>query len=160
MPVNLCAECYLSGYCRRLTSRAVTPEDTTPAFIADVRSFMRNLAISRDRWVPFLDRAYCDYPGRIVDAGGEEVMLDTGVLDASGIRYWFRDLCRPMPQRVRPHLRRQAKARFLVMASILRAIYPVEASLWGVVIANDNDGGKTLHPVRIDGCPYQHFRIG
>lgn len=81
MQVNLCGQCYLQGYCRRLTSRVVSAAEITPAFIADVRALMRSLNLGRDRWASFLTEAYRDYPGRIVDSEGREIDLDTECFD-------------------------------------------------------------------------------
>lgn len=160
MSVQLCAECYLLGYCRRLTSRAVEPHELTAAYVADVRGFMQSLGLSRDAWKPFLIDSYAAYAGWIVDASGEEKFLDTSVYDGFSIRYWFRDLLRPVPAGVTPRLRAVARERFRVTASILKALYPAQASLWGVTIANDHEAGLLLMPVHVVACPYPHFQVG
>lgn len=157
MPVQLCAECYLGGFCRRLTSRQVEDRDLAPAYVADVRRFMQSLGLSRDAWKPFLIDGYADYPGRIVDARGKEAFLDTSVFDARSIRYWFRDLLRPLPKGVRPRLKRTARERFKVTASILKALYPVPALSWGKDIANDDTAQVRPVPIKAAGCRYPHF---
>ena len=155
MPTPFCAGCYLKGYCRRLQSRVVTDDELTPRFVADVRAHMRAMDLTRDAWKPFLIDAYQNYPGRIVDSDGTEVMLDTSVFDAASIRYWFRDLCRPIPAGATPRLRRSGRLRFCVTASILRAIYPVPALLWGKIVANDNDEPVApAVPAPEECCPY------
>lgn len=159
MSVSLCGQCYLQGYCRRLQSRIIADAELTPAFVRDVRAHMRGLGIGADRWASFLIEAYRDYPGRIIDAAGKEAMLDTAVLDTPNIRYWFRDLCRPLPPGVRPRLKQAARERFRVAASILRALHPVPALLWGREIANDADAALPVL-IRAGECPYPHFHMG
>lgn len=155
MPTSFCAGCYLKSYCRRLQSRVVTGDELTSRFVADVRAHMRAMSLTRDQWKPFLIDAYQAYPGRIVDDEGSEVMLDTSVFDVASISYWFRDLCRPIPAGALPRLRRSAKPRFRVMASILRAVYPVPAMLWSKEIANDRDEPAfPKQPATADRCPY------
>jgi hypothetical protein len=160
MPVQLCAECYLQSYCRRLISRAVEDQELTPVFIADVRAFMRSVNLTRDAWKGYLIDGYAAYPGRIVDTQSREVFLDTSVYDAAGIRYWFRDLLRPIPPGVTPRLKLSARERFRVTASILKALHPVAASLWGRIIANDDPPRNLPVAVRKVPCPYPHFTIG
>jgi len=156
--IHLCGQCYLVGYCRRLTSKVVTRGELSSAFIGDVRRFMAAMNLTRDQWLPYLDAAYRDYPGRIVDAAGIEIALDMEVFDRPSLRYWFRDLCRPIPEGVTPRLRREALGRFIVTASILRAVHPVAALLWGREIANDVAPGlMAFPPSRQDECPYRHF---
>lgn len=154
MPLSLCGECYLQSYCRRLRSRIVTADEVTPRFIRDVRGHMRGLGLTRDRWLPFLLDAYQDYPGLIVDTSGEEAYLDTSVFDHAGVSYWFRDMCRKLPPHVQPRLRREARERFIVTASILRAIHPVPARLWGKEIANDHDAAPVPISRSETGCPH------
>lgn len=156
--IYLCGECYLQGVCRRLTSRIVTDEELTPAFLADVRGFMRSFDLTRDQWKPFLIDAYQNYPGRIVDRNGREAMLDTSVYDLPTIRDWFRYMCEPIPDGITPRLRREARLRFIVTATILRAIHPVPALLWGKDVANDVAPALKASPVAArDACPYPHF---
>ena len=153
--IALCAECYLQGYCRELRSRAVEGAELTPAFIADVRRTMCAMNLNQEAWEPFLTAAYRDYPGTIVDAGGNAIWLDTGVFGGENVRTWFRDLCRPLPANARPRIKRSVQTRFKVLATILRAIYPVETSLWGIAIANDNPRSATpALPAPRRGCSY------
>ena len=156
MPTPLCGECYLQGYCRRLQSRLVTDDELTPSFLRAVRTHLCGLTVTPGRMAAYLDAAYRDYPGRIVDARGDEVDLDTDFFDLPNLRYWFRDLCRELPDHVRPRLRREARARFKVVASILRAYDPLPARLWGKEVANDHDAMAPVL-VRRGACPYLHF---
>ena len=159
--ISLCGECYLQEYCRRLESRVVTDAELTPEFIRSVRAHMRVLNISPSEWGWFLIDAYRDYPGLITDPkSGCIVELDMTGFENRNFRYWFRDLLEPLPSDVIPRIREQARNRFKVMASILRAIDPVKALLWGKTVANDVDTAAA-HPVVKSGeaaCPYRHFR--
>lgn len=159
MNVNLCGQCYLSGFCRRLKSRAVTDAELTAAFVRDLRAHMRLLDLTRDQWASFLIEAYRDYPGIITDALGDEIALDTSVVDRATIRYWFRDMCRALDADTSPRVRHESKERLKVTASILRALHPVPASLWGKTIANDErpepclpdyNHVRTTCPIRLD----------
>lgn len=155
MEVYLCGQCYLQGYCRRLVSFAATDADLTPAFLRDLRAYARAMQLTPDAWEQFLAAAYRDYPGRIVDRDGEESNLDTSVFDAPEIRTWFRDMCRVLPDHVCPRLRREARERYKVLASILRARDPVGTRLWSKPIANDNEGGGGIVVNAPHGeCPY------
>jgi hypothetical protein len=123
-----------------LTVTLVSDRDIlNPAFIHDVRVFAHQLGISRDGWRDYLVNSLRDYPGRIVDASGQDVELDTEVFEQPNIRDWFRDICctLPAPNGAR-YIRREARERFRVMATILKAKFPNEALLWGIRPANDN----------------------
>lgn len=137
---GLCVQCMTLGYCRRLQSRVVSDAELgNTAFIRDLRAYAFGMKVSRDRWVEVLANIYRDYPGRIVDEAGAEVMLDLEVFDFPGIRDWLRDFaCTPCPAGVAPRVRIEAWERVRVMASILRAHAPEKASQWGVVPANDH----------------------
>lgn len=158
MPLYLCGECILQGYCRNLRSRAVTSKELTPEFVRDLRRYAASLCITPDGWRDYLIAGYRDYAGRIVDQRGKEIALDTEVFTIKSIRYWFRDFCRPCTNGMKPRIRRESRKRIIVMASILRALDPVAAMLWGKVIANDN-GGENMRraPVRTTNreCRYQ-----
>ena len=161
--MELCAQCYLQGYCRWLRSRAVTKIDLTPAFLRDLRAYALGLNIKPDRWKDFLLDAYRDYAGLVVDRQGHVVSLDTGVFDAPHIRTWFRDFaCTPLISGVVPRLRSESVPRVIVMASILQALDPVRASLWGKVIANDDVPSlapANPFPAERD-CPYPRILDG
>lgn len=154
--MSLCAECYLQGFCRRLQSRVVTLDELTPQFLTGFRAYVRSKGISRDQWIGWLDAAYRDYPGRIVDAQGHEVSLDMSVFDRPHIRDWFRDLLKRPVAGIQPRLRREAVPRYIAMASILRAVDPVPAMLWGKDIANDEDAVLPMPAIGKD-CRYRHF---
>ena len=135
----LCGQCLLIGYCRRLRSRKVTEREIDDRlFVADLKHHARSLNVSFDGWAEYLIGLYRDYPGSIVDCSGQPVELDTETLAGASIKYWFREFIgrEPVPVTV-SHIRREARERVIVMASILKAHQPVRASLWGKVIAND-----------------------
>lgn len=159
----LCAQCYLTGFCRWLRSEAVAMTDLTPAFLRDLRAYAFALDIAPDRWRDFLLDAYRDYAGQIVDRDGHVVLLDTGVFDAPHIRTWFRDFaCTPLGPHVVARVRSESVERIKVMASILRALDPVTASLWGKVIAND-DTTSLAYANRLSpehDCPYPRILDG
>lgn len=161
--MELCAQCYLSGFCHWLRSEAVIAADLSPAFLRDVRAYAFALHIAPERWKDFLLDAYRDYAGQIVDARGNAVSLDTGVFDPPHIRTWFRDFaCTPLAPHAAPRVRPESVPRILVMASILRALDPVKASLWGKVIANDETPSlvsANQFPAERD-CPYPRIVFG
>ena len=140
----LCNQCLGLGYCRDLRTRLVSDRKLDdPEFIRDVRAYAKAMNLSRDRWLTWLEDAYRDYPGVIVDADGDAVSLDFCVFDTASIRYWFRDLIeRETPAHIRPRLRREARERVRILATLLRAVDPAGTSLWGVRTANDHD-----HPI-------------
>lgn len=153
----LCAQCYLHGYCRWLQSRAVTKLDLTPAFLRDLRGYAYSIGIVPDHWRAYLLDAYRDYAGQIVDRHGHVVLLDTGVFDAPHIRTWFRDFaCTARGDHVVSRVRPESVGRIIVMASILRALDPVRASLWGKVIANHDAPSLALanRSTAERDCPY------
>lgn len=156
MAINLCAECYLQGVCRRTYASVVTESELTVPFVRDLRRHAHALHIACGQWADFLAESYCNYPGRIVDEAGMEVMLNMDVFEWPGVRYWFRDFCKPAPDHIVPRVRSVSKQRIIVMASILRAIHPAPASLWGRTIANDVDS-VSLTPVTTTACRYSHF---
>lgn len=159
--LEFCDDCLLQYRCQRLTSRVVMPGELTSTFIGNVRRFMAALDITRDGWVPYLVAAYRDYPGRILHPNGEELRLNTHLLTGKSVRYWFRDLCEPIPEGVNPRIRIEARGRFIVLASILRAVHPISALTWRRGKPSDDDGGVRPFPASADdACPYRLFVIG
>lgn len=160
MKTSLCETCELHGYCRRLTSWIVMPRELTPTFIGDVRRFMAAMQLSRDAWVPYLIGSYRDYPGRIMHPSGLDLRLNTHLLAGKSVRYWYRDLCEPIPEGTTPHVRIEARGRFIVLASILLAMHPISALTWGKGSPPVDDGGVRPFPSTAnDECPYRLFVI-
>lgn len=138
---DICNQCLTLGYCRRLQDRLVTDgELANPEFIRDVRRHAHSFGFGRDAWLDRLTDLYRDYPGRIVDINGEEVALEFEAFEqCDSIADWFREFaCTPCPEGVIPRVRREAWERVRVMATILRAHAPEQASLWGIRPANDH----------------------
>lgn len=139
--MRLCCACLALGYCARLSCRIVSDDElANPEFIRDVKMTAYDLRVSCDEWLEYLTRLYRDYRGRIVDQAGREILLDMEEFERPNIRYWFRDFCgRPCPTHVTPRLRREARERVRILATLLRAVFPDKAQFWGVRPANDND---------------------
>ncbi len=127
----LCLECVKNGYCVRITSRVVTIDEVLdPLFVYDVRDFCWRLGISRDAWLDRLAGWLRDFDGHFVDQAGRSVEIDLESFDTPSIRYYFRDnaCTRPNPN---GYVHPMAVERFRVMATILKARFPVVASTWG-----------------------------
>ena len=152
----LCVQCLGLNYCRQLASLIVSDAELrNPEFVRDVRTHASRMALTRDGWLPWLENAYRDYPGMIVDASGDPVPLDLSVFETASIRDWFRDFAvRETPAHVRPRLRVEARERVLVLATLLRAIDPKAASSWGIRAANDNARAHPGAATEI-GCPHK-----
>ena len=135
-----CTDCIFSGYCRKRRSSLVNDgELRNPEFIRDVRAKANSLNICSDHWLEFLTGLYRDYPGWIMDAGGDEVFLDMEEFELPNIKVWFQEFCcTPCPPHVQPRVRVEARERVRALATILRACFPVEAYFWGRRPANDN----------------------
>ena len=155
--MELCINCYGQGFCRRLSARLVTDAElSNPAFVCDLRSHAARMNISPDHWARFLVDTYRDYPGVILNTDRREVSLDLEVFDDPNIRYWFRDTaCVPCEPGITPRVRIEARERFRLMATLLRAIDPVAGAFWGVRAANDGPAPQ-LRPLTAfeKSCPY------
>ena len=103
-----------------------------------LRNFAASLEISADHFLDYLLNLYRDYRGRIV-SNGNEVFLNTEEFETDSIREWFRDwACAPVPDGVRPRLRKESRERIRLLGTILSTRFAFEAELWGVRAANDN----------------------
>jgi len=156
---NNCIRCVLAGYCLNLKSKAVTMEELkNPYFLYDFLKFGHSLGLEDAEWKPFLNESLLKYSGDIVDESGKAVFVDTEVFEIGEdtlftgskedvsraferirdfFSYWFgqeREL------REKVHFRGNTGEKLLVVASILRAQNPHEASFWGLEgkAANDN----------------------
>ena len=142
--MNLCTNCFVQGYCERAFARIVSDEVLSNAsWLIDFKRFLVQYSFAKKLkpgdWQDHLADLYCNYKGWIRGPSGEEIFLDTQAFEIPHIREWFRDFIQPIPQSVRPRIRGSARERVRVLATIMRAHYPVEASLWGVRAANDNE---------------------
>ena len=138
MRPTLCFNCFSHGYCRKTSSRIVSDDEMTPAFVSDVKETARSLNVSPYDWREHLSDLYRDYKGRIIDEDGNEVFLDTEVFEFPHHREWSRDFMAHLAEGSAPRIRAESRERIRVMASILRAAFPAEADMWGVRAANDN----------------------
>ena len=138
---QLCPSCLSLGYCRKNRVRIVSADELkNPEYTRDVRGAAYALAVPFRRWRDFAVNEYMNFEGWIASWSGHVVTLDTGVFERPNIEYWFRDFCcTPCPPDVRPRVRREAMARTIVLATILKARNPAAAQWWGVRPANDND---------------------
>jgi hypothetical protein len=153
----LCVQCLGLGYCGELRSPLVTDAElNNPEFIRDVRACAHSLKITRDRWLVWLEDAYRDYPGMIVDESGEPVPLEFSAFETASIRYWFRDFIeRETPAGSRPRLREEARERVRILATLLRAVDPVGAANWGIRAMNDNAVSAPAVLLSLSYCPHQ-----
>lgn len=124
-----------------------------PDFIRDLREFTARFGLKASEWRKTLVELYSRFDGLIIDATWRRIYLSfepleateheifegNGALAESRIQDWFEDtLCKPCPDGVTPYVRCEARERFRVVGTILRAAYPHESMMWGVRAANDN----------------------
>lgn len=96
-----------------------------PHFIRALREFLARKRISRLRMLDWLMGILRDNPcAEFVDASGRIVDLDFDVLEIDQIEWWFKDFCQAPKPGVRPRVKRVARPRIRVVASILRVGYP------------------------------------
>lgn len=135
-----CYRCLGLGYCPKIRTLIVSDlELSNPEFLRSVRLTAYRHNISSYQWLDEVYSLYRDYHGWICDERGQEVLLDLEVFETPNIRTWFRDFCcRPLPEGSMPRVRGESKERVRVLATILRARFPVSAATWGVWVANDN----------------------
>lgn len=104
----------------------------------DVRKKAHSLDFTPVEWVEAIHDLYSQYSGWIVDADGNEVFLDMNEFERPHIREWFRDWVCDLP--ANPEMQRLHSAsveRIRILATILKALYPNQAQIWGKA-ANDN----------------------
>ncbi len=135
-----CPHCRLNGYCINIVTELVTDDELdNPEYLRDVRAlahefFGKDAAGCLDHF----DALYRDYRGWICHEG-TEIFLDMEEFDRNCIDDWFeRFCCTRCPPDVTPRLQERSRERVRIVATILKAHYPVRASLWGVRPANDN----------------------
>lgn len=126
-----CSECEIKGYCKEIKVEIVSLSDMqNPQYVYDVRDFCWRLGISRDAWLDRLAGWLRDFDGHFVDQTGRSLEIDLEAFDTPSIRYYFRDnaCTRPNPN---GYVHPMAVDRFRVMATIVKARFPVVASTWG-----------------------------
>lgn len=139
-----CRKCAVEQYCKRFVTPIFTEEELRrPFFQADIKAFLVGYTFQHyvlpGEWHDHMVGLYRDYRGWIKGANGKQVFLDLSVFELPHIREWFRDYIQIVPNGVETRLRGESKERVQVLATIMRAHFPVEASLWGVRAANDNE---------------------
>ncbi len=139
--MKLCLNCLMRGYCRRLFIAVTTDDELDNSdYIRDLRGFAHSLNFNDEDWHEFLTELYRDFPGWIMDEDGAEVFLNMEEFERPSIREWFRDFCcKEVPGHVIPHVRIEARERARILATILRASFPIETRLWGLRADNDNN---------------------
>ena len=113
----------------------------------------RGQEIGPAEWLDYVLELLALLDGCIVDGRGQPAYLSTEIFlptdqeidDGVGavieyrMRNWFEEtFATPVPESVTPHVRIEAKERFRIVATILRARFPAQAAMWGVRAANDN----------------------
>lgn len=124
-----------------------------PEFVRDVRNFSARLGVKPAEWLDRVLELFARFDGCVVNAAHRPTHLATEIFlptdeDIDGgkgavieyrIRNWFEEtFATPVPESVVPHVRVEARERFRIVASILRARFPFEGMMWGVRPANDN----------------------
>ena len=124
-----CSLCIIENTCTQV--RLVTDRELSdPAFIRRLRDDCYRLSISSYQWLDFLTDQYRDLRGCIVDHTGRTVYLDMEVFEVPHIRDWFRDFCcTPCPPHITPYVRREARERTRVLATILQASYSAASAM-------------------------------
>ncbi len=135
-----CIACRFLNYCQKISTPLVTDSELgDPEFVRGVRATAFDEGVAPDAWLEHVSDLYRDYPGWIVGSKQTEAFLNMGVFERPHIREWFRDFCcTACPADARPRVRKEARERVRVLATILRATYPVRAQTWGLPVANDN----------------------
>ncbi len=119
------------GFTPKIKTTIVEDADLSDALLVfHVRHFLNAQNIGCSAMADWLVDLYRDYKGIIVDAHGQEIFLNTEVLFEIG-HEWYRDLMKVPPLSNRLHVRREARQRWRVMLTILRACFPEEAQKWG-----------------------------
>lgn len=152
----LCRKCPLSACRQKHSSKLVTDgELKNPDFVRDVKSFGADLKVAASEWLDFClnllsrqDVDFIDPYGNVVDLdieallpSDEDIDEGRGAAFEARIRNWFSEtFCNPVPDEVIPRIRVEARERFRIVATILRAQFPCAAMMWGVRAANDNIG--------------------
>ena len=137
---SLCSECQSFGYCRKIRTRIVSADELkNHEYVRDVRATAYRQGVTFRRWRPYVVDKVWEYPGWFAGWDGKPTELDLDVFERPNIEYWFRDFCcKACPPNTKSHVRVEAVPRVIVLATILKALYPNEARLWGVRPANDN----------------------
>ncbi|GFE65548.1 hypothetical protein [Litoreibacter roseus] len=143
-----CELCNLLGYCSRIRTRIATDAElSNPEFICSVRWMAYHENIPRRAWPDHLADILRDYKGVFVDGRDEVVELKTDALEyEEGLEgsepphaEWYRDFCNtPCAEGAKPFVREAAWERARILATLLRAKYPIRTFTWQLDVANEN----------------------
>ena len=151
--MSICPFCPFSASCKRGVRLVSDKELSSGEFVRDVRNFAADLGERPAEWLDYVLELLALLDGCIVDGRGQPAYLSTEIFlptdqeidDGVGavieyrMRNWFEEtFATPVPESVTPHVRIEAKERFRIVATILRARFPAQAAMWGVRAANDN----------------------
>ena len=105
--MKFCASCYLGSCRQERKSLFVSNEELANSeFIRDGRAACLRENIMPEAWIEHVNDLYRDFPGRIFDTEGHEIILNMEVFEVPFIREWFRDFaCTPCPANVVPRVR-------------------------------------------------------
>ena len=92
-----------------------------PEFVRAVRNYAASLGVPWRSWHGFITDFYRDAPVIFVNESMNEVFLNMEVFETPSIDYWFRDFVQPVPDCVTPVVRREAKGRVIILATLMRA---------------------------------------
>jgi hypothetical protein len=139
----VCTKCLRLGFCRRRIVRVVSDAELAQAaFIEDARvTIGERLRSSPDgvENIDYIANLYRDFRGRVIGPDDDEVFLDTELLEGETAKDWLREFVRERGPRQRAaYVRDEARERFRVVATIIRAAFPDDAMMWGVRAANEN----------------------
>ena len=114
---------YVKGIVPVATERQVQ----NPDYVRALKNYAASLGISWRRWHQFLTDIYRDMPVIFVNDQNDEVFLDMEVFETASIDYWFRDFVKPVLPCTTPIVRKEAKARVVVFASLMCAYRRTQA---------------------------------
>ena len=117
---------YVRGMVPVVTERQVQ----CPENIRALRNYAASLGKPWRKWHEFLIDFYRDAPFIFVNGRQEEVFLDIEVFETESIDYWFRDFVKPVPPCSRTTVRKEAKSRVAVFASLMRAHHRMQAEIF------------------------------
>ncbi|MGO4863331.1 hypothetical protein ACTP2L_07095, partial [Campylobacter jejuni] len=72
-----------------------------------------------------------DCDTELVDLAGNSVTIDFEAIEGDTIELWLKDWLKRPERHAIPRLRIEARERVRVVATLLRMIFPKEASVWG-----------------------------
>ena len=136
-------------FCQLVTARQLA----NPEFVRDVRNFAASKRLPRARLLDTFLEALARVDACFINEDGHPITLrfdcllptdqdidrGRGKIIEARIQNWLEETFTvPVPSHVTPHVRVEARERFRVIATILRAAYPQHAMMWGVRAANDN----------------------